>query len=168
MNLGKTITEKRKTMGMTQEELATKLGVSPQAVSKWENNISCPDIALLPEIARLFGISVDTLLGVTPADKKAEHNETKSAPAHETVYDNYNHSDKKASKLLITREHNGKTTTIKVPLAIVRFGLNLGGIFGGLTGEQANSIENAIQTGLVGEIVSIDGENGEKITISLA
>ena len=45
--------------------------------------------------------------------------------------------------------------------------VTIGGIFGGLTGEQANSIENAIRTGLIGEILSVDGENGEKVTISL-
>ena len=59
MNLGNNISEKRKAKGMTQEELAANLGVSPQAVSKWENNLSCPDISLLPAIAKIFGMSVD-------------------------------------------------------------------------------------------------------------
>ncbi|MBQ2848439.1 MAG: hypothetical protein IJE74_09315 [Clostridia bacterium] len=45
--------------------------------------------------------------------------------------------------------------------------MNLGRIFGGLTGAQASTIENAIRTGLSGEILSVDGENGEKVTISL-
>lgn len=168
MNLGKTITEKRKLKGMTQEELAAKLGVSPQAVSKWENNLSCPDITLLPEIAKLFNISVDTLLGVTTsAEENNEITDNREKSKPKTFCENPEKPFKKASKLLITREYNGKVTTVKVPLGIVRFGLNLGGIFGGLSGEQANSIENAIRTGLVGEIVSIDGENGEKITVSL-
>ncbi len=55
-----------------------------------------------------------------------------------------------------------------MPIGIIRFGLNLGSIFGGLTGEQASSVEAAIKNGLAGEILSVDGENGEKITISLA
>lgn len=168
MNLGTNISEKRKSMGMTQEELAAGLGVSPQAVSKWENNLSCPDISLLPEISKLFGISVDELLGVAPATEKKETvKEEKSDNEPETTYEEPVFSGKKATKLLITRELNGKVTTVKVPLGIVRFGLNIGGIFGGLTGDQANSIENAIRTGLSGEILSVDGENGEKITISL-
>lgn len=69
--LGKRIASLRKKADMTQEELAEKLEVSPQAVSKWENDMSCPDIMLLPAIARLFDVSTDTLLsGESPADVK--------------------------------------------------------------------------------------------------
>ncbi|MBQ8764157.1 MAG: helix-turn-helix transcriptional regulator [Clostridia bacterium] len=168
MNLGKNISERRKAMGITQEELAANLGVSPQAVSKWENNLSCPDISLLPDISKLFGISVDELLGVMPLSEKTEQTKEESAyTAPEAANEEPVYSGKKATKLLIVTERNGKTTNIKFPIGIVRFGLNIGGIFGGLTGEQANSIENAIRTGLVGEILSVDGENGEKVTISL-
>ena len=46
--IGNRITKFRKAKGMPQEELANQLGVSSQAVSKWENDISCPDISLLP------------------------------------------------------------------------------------------------------------------------
>lgn len=168
MNLGNNISERRKAKGMTQEELATKLGVSPQAVSKWENNLSCPDITLLPEISKLFGISVDELLGVAPIkaeEKTTNENNINNEP--ESVYNEPVTSGKKATKLIITRELNGKVTTVKVPLGIVRFGLNISGIFGGLTGAQASSVDNAIRTGLCGEILSVDGENGEKVTISL-
>ena len=64
--LGKRIAYHRKRLGMTQEQLAQRVGVSAQAVSKWENNLSCPDITILPELASIFGISVDELLGRTP------------------------------------------------------------------------------------------------------
>ena len=63
MTLGNKIAELRKEKGMTQEALANQLGVSNQAVSKWEANQSCPDIQLLPVIADLFEISLDTLFG---------------------------------------------------------------------------------------------------------
>jgi len=55
--------ENRKRLGLTQDALAEQLGVTAQAVSKWENDQSCPDIATLPKLADLFGVSVDTLLG---------------------------------------------------------------------------------------------------------
>ena len=55
--IGKKISALRKEKGLTQEELAEKLGVSSQAVSKWENDISCPDIMLLPRISELFGVT---------------------------------------------------------------------------------------------------------------
>ncbi len=61
--MGERIKHHRKRLGLTQEQLAERLGVSPQAVSKWENNLSCPDISLLPELAEVLGISVDELLG---------------------------------------------------------------------------------------------------------
>ena len=61
--LGKRIVLNRKRMHMTQDQLAEKLGVTAQAVSKWENDQSCPDIATLPKLAQIFGITVDELLG---------------------------------------------------------------------------------------------------------
>ena len=61
--IGKRIMENRKRLGLTQDALAEKLGVTAQAVSKWENDLSCPDIATLPKLADIFHISVDELLG---------------------------------------------------------------------------------------------------------
>ena len=63
--LGKRIVQKRKQLGLTQDALAEKLGVTPQAVSKWENDQSCPDITMLPRLAEIFGITTDALLGIT-------------------------------------------------------------------------------------------------------
>ena len=63
MTLGKRIMQHRKRLGLTQEQLAERIGVSAQAVSKWENDLSCPDISLLPVLAEIFGITVDELLG---------------------------------------------------------------------------------------------------------
>lgn len=53
----------RRRTGMTQDALATRLGVSAQAVSKWERAVCCPDISLLPALADIFGISIDLLFG---------------------------------------------------------------------------------------------------------
>ena len=59
--LGENIALHRRTAGLTQELLADRLGVTAQAVSKWERQVSCPDIALLPAMADLFGVSIDEL-----------------------------------------------------------------------------------------------------------
>ena len=59
------IAELRRASGLTQDALAEKLGVTYQAVSKWENAISCPDIALIPAISDIFGVSIDSLFGRT-------------------------------------------------------------------------------------------------------
>ena len=64
--IGKRIVENRKRLGMTQDQLAEQLGVTAQAVSKWENDQSCPDITMLPKLAEIFGISTDELLGREP------------------------------------------------------------------------------------------------------
>lgn len=61
--LGKRIMAHRKRLGLTQEALAEKLGITAQAVSKWENDLSCPDISMLPRLATIFGVTTDTLLG---------------------------------------------------------------------------------------------------------
>ncbi|MGN1003028.1 MAG: helix-turn-helix domain-containing protein [Oscillospiraceae bacterium] len=57
----------RRASGMTQEQLAARLGVTYQAVSKWENAQSCPDIMLLPTLAEVFQVSIDQLFGREPA-----------------------------------------------------------------------------------------------------
>lgn len=62
LKLGAQIAALRKQNGMTQEQLAGAVGVSPPAVSKWETDSSCPDIALLCPLARALGTNVDTLL----------------------------------------------------------------------------------------------------------
>lgn len=69
---GENIKRLRKSRGITQESFANYLGVSFQAVSKWERNESCPDITLLPEIAEFFAVSVDELLGIDRAKREAE------------------------------------------------------------------------------------------------
>lgn len=62
--LGKRIVSHRKRLGLTQDALAERMGVTAQAVSKWENDQSSPDIGALPKLAEIFGISTDELLGV--------------------------------------------------------------------------------------------------------
>lgn len=61
--LGNTIMKYRKKLGLTQEQLAQRLEVTNQAVSKWETDQCCPDVQLLPKLADVLGISLDTLFG---------------------------------------------------------------------------------------------------------
>ena len=64
---GATISALRKERGMTQLELARQMGVTDKAVSKWERNLSFPDVASLPKLAEVLGTSVDELLEVKTA-----------------------------------------------------------------------------------------------------
>ncbi len=74
----------RKELSMTQEQLAQELGITAQAVSKWETGQSYPDITLLPKLAEVFHVRVDELLGVAPQqDEEAEEDaseDSASAP----------------------------------------------------------------------------------------
>ena len=63
--VGKKISTLRKAHNMTQMALADQLGVSYQAVSNWERGNSMPDISKLPELAAIFGVTIDELLGVS-------------------------------------------------------------------------------------------------------
>lgn len=69
--LGAMIAELRKQQGMTQLELAEKMGVTDKAVSKWERDLSCPDINSLPNLAEILGVSVDELMQIKKADAPA-------------------------------------------------------------------------------------------------
>ena len=62
LTLGKRIQALRKEHGLTQEALAERMDVTPQAVSKWENDLSCPDVMSLPRLAKELRTTVDTLL----------------------------------------------------------------------------------------------------------
>ena len=66
MTFEEIIVTHRKKLGLTQEGLAQRLGVTNQAVSKWESGQSCPDITLLPMLADIFGITIDELFGREP------------------------------------------------------------------------------------------------------
>ena len=65
MELGKKIRQLRFRAGLTQEQLADRLGVSPQSVSKWENAVAMPDITALPLLAEIFGVTIDDLFDLT-------------------------------------------------------------------------------------------------------
>ena len=75
--LGTMIAELRKQQGMTQLELAEQMGVTDKAVSKWERDLSCPDINSLPNLAQILGVSVEDLMQIkkesaAPVNKASE------------------------------------------------------------------------------------------------
>ena len=70
MSIGKNIARYRKAKGLTQEQLGELLGVTNQAVSKWELGVSMPDVMLLPKISKALGITLEALYGIKAADKR--------------------------------------------------------------------------------------------------
>ena len=75
--LAERIYRSRKALGMTQEMLAEKLGITPQSVSRWENGQSRPDVNMLPRLAAFFGITVDSLFGYQAENLKIAQYEEK-------------------------------------------------------------------------------------------
>ena len=61
-SMGSIISTRRKELGLTQNDLAEKMGVTDKAVSKWERSLSCPDLASIPKLAEVLGISLEELL----------------------------------------------------------------------------------------------------------
>ena len=110
MTMGKKIRALREKEGLTQEQLAEKLGVSPQAVSKWENDQSCPDISILPELAKILGVSTDELLG---KEETCEECECEVMDADD------DDDDDKSFRITIDK---GK---IVFPIAVLVFGIEL-------------------------------------------
>ena len=70
LKMGQNLRALRQTKNLTQEELAEAIGVSPQAISRWENDVALPDVARLPGMADFFDVSVDELMGRDSEDRK--------------------------------------------------------------------------------------------------
>ncbi len=159
-SLGKKISELRKEKSFTQEELAEKLGVSPQAVSKWENDLSCPDIMLLPELASLFDVSIDEMFG----EKQKE-----------TVLllpDNRKNPDE---LLLHIRIHSKKGDKIKVqvPLPLFKLAVSMGLGLPQISGNDIlkeldpEKILTLIDNGLYGKLVEMESAKGDTIEVAV-
>lgn len=152
MNLGKNISELRKKNNLTQEELANMLGVSPQAVSKWENDTACPDIALLPKIAEIFGVTIDELM-----------NEQGSIHSQKAV------NSKMQTKRIIqihVLSADGKSSKINIPFRLVSAGMKIGAMFG-LDDNICGAINTAVESEAIDDLITVDGDHGEKVTIKI-
>ena len=155
-SLGEALKVHRTQCKMTQEFVAETIGVSRQAVSKWENNSSCPDVSLLTEIADYFGVSVDALL---------RENEEDIVNSSENKDTNAKSDDDKKNIMIKVTQQNGKENIIKVPFKFVKLGLNIGNMFG-LSKDISDKIATLAENDMT-DIVNIDTENGEHIAITL-
>ena len=160
MTIGKRIALLRKEKGLTQEELATHMGVSPQAVSKWENDQTCPVISALPRLARLLGVSVDELL-----EGKAELPAVRVLPPAER-------KPLTDMMLRITVDSaDGDRVRVNVPLALVEVAMEIGMEMPQINGTDAlkgvdlNKVLRLVREGLVGNLVEVDSADGDKVRI---
>lgn len=159
--LGKRIAALRHEKELKQDELAEKLGVSPQAVSKWENDQTCPDISLLPLLAKTLGVSVDELLS----------GKQKSTPAVQIVPVDERKDIKNMMLRIVVKSHNNNVR-INIPLPLIKVGidagLNMEQVTGGnevLKNLDFDKILELAEQGVIGNLMEIDTEDGSTVQI---
>ena len=170
LTLGRRIANLRKEKNLKQDELAEMLGVSPQAVSKWENDLTCPDISLLPKLAQILSVSVDELLS------GKEEPPVKILPVEQR-------KDLKDMLLRIMIDsHIGDKMRVNLPVALVQVALDMGmempqflsqssdsstneSIKAALNRIDLRQIMELIHHGAIGNIVELESSEGDTIRI---
>lgn len=159
--LGKRITNFRKEKNLKQEQLAEILNVSPQAVSKWENDVTCPDISLLPELAKIFNVSIDELLvGRVEQPKVVE-----LVPEEKRK----NISDLMLRILVVSAE--GDKVKVNLPMALVEAAINMGVEMPEVSGNinlkniDFKKIFELVKKGAVGNLVEVESADGDTVSI---
>ena len=148
----------RKAANFTQEDVAKRLNISAQAVSKWENDISAPDISVLTDIADMFGVTTDVLLG-KPADEAT------------FVPDVHKDIDNLMFRVFVDSA-DGDKVRVNLPVALVKIfaesdnggdvrinGKNI------LQGIDLKQLLSLVERGLLGKIVEVISADGDKIEI---
>jgi len=153
----KKVAELRKEKGLTQAELAEKLSLSPQAISKWENGESLPDITTLPLLADILGVTIDELLGRAKPVKPVEVVEPP-------------HGDYSAYFLrVVALSQDGDKARINLPLSVVEImfrntsEITIGSIT--LKDSDFKQIIAAVEVGAVGEILTAESKDGDMAKI---
>lgn len=158
--LGERIAYYRKKNGMTQEQLAEKCSVTPQAVSKWENDLTAPDISLLPRLAELFSVSTDELLGVRKKEVVAVD------PALVDL------SGMMFKVRVLSKD--GDKVNVNLPLSVAEAVL-ASGILGAAGGEEGKldflknidlkQVISLVRLGAMGKLVEVESAEGDSVEV---
>ena len=158
--LGKRIAALRKQKELRQDDIAQLLDVSPQAVSKWENDQTCPDIGLLPKLAQILGVTTDELLS-----GKQALQEVRVLPPEER-------KDIKDMLLrIIVDSSDGDKVRINLPMALVQIALDMGTEMPQISGKEAlknidlNQIMELVRQGAIGNLVEVESADGDTVRI---
>lgn len=161
--IGKRISEHRKEKNIKQDELAEMLLVSPQAVSKWENDISCPDISVLPKLAEILGITVDELLCGKKENIVSFVPEEKRKDINDMMF------------RIIIDSNDGDKVRVNLPCALVKLALECGIELPQVSGNDSVSsaiksidlakIFEMVEKGAIGNIVEVESNDGDVVRI---
>lgn len=158
--IGQRIAKLRKAKGMSQEKLAEKMGVSSQAVSKWENDASCPDISLLPLLAKLLGVTVDELL-TGNSDQVQLLPESQRKPLEELTL------------RVRVNSAEGDEVRINLPMPLVKVALEMGveivpnyteGM-DAIRGLDLGKIMELVERGAIGKLVEVESADGDIVEV---
>lgn len=157
---GNRIQKFRKEKGLTQEELAAQLGVSSQAVSKWENDASCPDISLLPQLCRILGITTDELL-------TGRNDEVRLLPV-----DQRKSLDELTLRVKVDSAQGDKVR-VNLPMSLVKICLELGVDIAPNFAEGMDSLRNIdlskimelVERGAIGKLVEVESAEGDIVEV---
>ena len=159
--IGKRIASLRKEKNLKQDNLAEMLNVSPQAVSKWENDLTCPDISILPSLAKILGVSVDELLSGKQEIEPVV-----------TLVPEEKRKDIKEMMLRITVESvEGDKVRINLPVPLIQAAIEMGLDISEVSGN--NNLKNIDFTkilemakkGAVGNLIEVESAEGDKVNI---
>ncbi|MBE6108652.1 MAG: helix-turn-helix transcriptional regulator [Erysipelotrichaceae bacterium] len=158
--LGKKISELRKLHELTQEGLAAKLNVTSQAVSKWENDLSIPDLPILIEISDLFHVSLDELL---------KQKENMNSPV--IVEEKFRKPVEQMMLKILVNSVDGDKVKVNLPMALVKAGVMMGMSMPEVGGTDVlktidlDALIALVDQGLVGKLVEVDSADGDHIEI---
>ena len=158
--LGKRIAALRKQKDLRQDDIAQLLDISPQAVSKWENDQTCPDIGLLPKLAQILGVTTDELLS-----GKQELQEVRVLPPEERKY------IKDMLLRIIVDSSDGDKVRINLPMALGEIALDMGSEMPQISGKEAlknidlNQIMELVRQGAIGNLVEVESADGDTVRI---
>ncbi len=158
--LGKKISELRKLHELTQEGLAAKLNVTSQAVSKWENDLSIPDLPILIEISDLFHVSLDELL---------KQKENMHSPV--VVEEKFRKPVEQMMLRILVNSVDGDKVKVNLPMALVKAGVMMGMSMPEVGGTDVlktidlDALIALVDQGLIGKLVEVDSAEGDHIEI---
>lgn len=156
-SIGNRISKYRKEKGLTQEEMAAKLGVSSQAVSKWENDASCPDISLLPQLCRTLGITTDELLTGNDHEVKLVPVEQRKSLDELTLRIKVNSAD-------------GDKVRVNLPMSLVKVAMEIGVEINASGTEALKNVDmekilQLVERGAIGKLVEVESADGDIVEI---
>ena len=161
MTIGKRIAALRREKNLKQDDLAQMLEVSPQAVSKWENDQTWPDISLLPKLAKILGVSVDELLS----------GKQEQQPMVTLVPEDQRKDIKDMMLRIVVDSADGDKVRVNLPMALVQLAMEMGMEMPQVSGNDAlkdidwAQVMELVRHGAMGNLIEVESADGDIVRI---